>query len=63
MNAYLIAAKANAWEVEQHVSRAIDADQPAYRIEEIGRGTGCFKEDREKMLGSHRLFSKFFSAN
>ena len=44
MNAYLIAAKANAWEIGQHVGRAIDAGQPAYVMEAVGHGEGCYQK-------------------
>ena len=40
MNAYLIAAKANAWEVDQHVGHAIVANQPEYEVDALGRGAG-----------------------
>lgn len=40
MNAYLIAAKANAFELDQHVGRALDANQPDYIVEAIGCGEG-----------------------
>lgn len=41
MNAYLIVAKANAWEVDQHVGRAIEAGQPEREIEASGCGAGA----------------------
>lgn len=63
MNAYLIAAKANAWEVNQHVGRAIDATQPEYMIEANGRGIGFYRKDRERMLCRHRGFKSVFCAN
>ena len=63
MNAYLIAAKANAWELNQHVGRALEANQPGHKIEALGRGEGFFHEDRAKMLRSHRLFGGLFNAN
>ncbi len=63
MNAYLIAAKANAWEINQHVGQTIEANQPSHMIEAIGRGEGCSREDREKMIRNHRLFKNFFSEN
>lgn len=63
MNAYLIAAKANAWELNQCVGRAIEANQPGYQIEAIGRGEGCCQEDREKMVQAHRMFKGLFGSN
>lgn len=63
MNAYLIAAKANAWELNQHVGRAIDAQQPGYMIEANGRGEGFYPEDRQKMLWHHKGLKGFFSLN
>lgn len=63
MNAYLIAAKANAWEINQHVGRGVEADQPEYMIEAIGQGAGSYHEDGDKSLKSHGFFKGFFSAN
>lgn len=48
MNAYLIAAKANAWEVNQHVGRAIAADQSERESEALGCGAGS-------ILGEHGM--------
>ncbi len=63
MNAYLIAAKANAWELDQHVGRAIDANQPNYIIEALGHGVGCYHKDREKMLRPHKGLKSLFCMN
>lgn len=41
MNAYLIAAKANAWEVNQHVGRAIEADRYEREADASGCGAGA----------------------
>lgn len=53
MNAYLIAAKANAWEIDQHVGRAVDAEQPEYIFEAMGHGEGICAEDRQQLLSHH----------
>lgn len=63
MNAYLIAAKANAWEIDQHVGGAIEANQPDYLIEAIGRGEGSNPEEREKTLGHDKFLGGLFSLN
>ena len=63
MNAYLIAAKANAWEIDQHVARAIEENQPEYMIEAVGRGERFYEEDRKKMMRPHKGFKDFFSLN
>ncbi len=63
MNAYLIAAKANAWEVNQHVGRALEAKQPGYMVEAIGRGEGFYRKDREKMLHRPKGFKHLFCMN
>lgn len=62
MNAYLIAAKANAWEVDQHVGRAIEANQPEYRIDALGRGAGCDLKAKAKMMHRPSLLKSFFNA-
>lgn len=62
MNAYLIAAKANAWEVDQHVGRAIEANQPEYRIDALGRGAGCDLKAKAKIMSRPSLFKGFFRA-
>ena len=46
VNAYLIAAKANAWEVDQQVGRAIEADQPERVTEALGCGAGSAAEGK-----------------
>lgn len=61
MNAYLIAAKANAWEVDQHVGRAIDASQPEYELEAKGVGAGR-REDESTMRRVHWLKGLFAAA-
>ena len=63
MNAYLIAAKANAWEIGQHVGRAIDAGQPAYVMEAVGHGAGCYQKREAKPLHEHKGFKHLFSMN
>lgn len=50
MNAYLIAAKANAWEVSQHVGYAIEANQPEYLTDAQGRGAGCDLRMKRKIM-------------
>ena len=64
MNAYLIAAKANAWEVDQHVGHAIVANQPEYEVDALGRGAGCNLRTREAqiMRRPHLLKSIFRAA-
>ncbi len=59
MNAYYIAAKARAWEVDQHVGRALDPEQPPYKIEAHGCGEGCYEKDRAQILQNHRLVNFF----
>ena len=54
MNAYLIAAKANAWEVNQQVGRAIEAAQPEREVEAQGCGAGSAAEGKAMRRG--RLF-------
>ena len=63
MNAYFIAAKANAWEINQHVGRGVEADQPEYKTEAIGHGAGCWHEDSNEASRNHKLFKGFFSFN
>ena len=50
MNAHLIAAKANAWEVSQHVGYAIEANQPEYLTDAQGRGAGCDLRMKRKIM-------------
>ena len=54
MNAYLIAAKANAWEVDQHVGRAIDAKDAEHELDAVGVGAGS-REDGQTMRRIHWL--------
>ncbi len=63
MNAYLIAAKANAWEIDQHVGRAIEANQPEYMIEAVGRGERFYPEDKKKVMRPHKSFKDVFCLN
>lgn len=63
MNAYLIAAKANAWEIDQHIGRAVEANQPDYMIEAIGCGEGSNPEDRERMIRRDKFLGGLFSMN
>lgn len=60
MNAYLIAAKAMAFEVDQHVGRAVDARQSERETEALGFGAGSVNHD--KALRRARLFSMFRAA-
>lgn len=62
MNAYLIAAKANAWEVDQHVGRAIEANQPEYQIDALGRGAGCDLKAKAQIMRRSSLLRSFFKA-
>ena len=62
MNAYLIAAKANAWEVDQHVGRAIEANQPEYEVEALGRGAGCELQAKSKIMRRAHLLKSLFRA-
>lgn len=55
MNAYLIAAKANAWEVSQHVGYAIEANQPEYLTDAQGRGAGCDLRMKRKIMARPHL--------
>lgn len=55
MNAYLIAAKANAWEVSQHVGYAIEAHQPEYLTDAQGRGAGCDLRAKRKIMARPHL--------
>lgn len=63
MNAYLIAAKANAWEINQHVGRAVDAHQPDYLVEASGCGEGFCRQGREDALGRHKGLRGIFGLN
>lgn len=62
MNAYLIAAKANAWEVNQHVGHAIEANQPEYEVEALGRGAGCDLIAKARMMRRPSLLKDLFRA-
>lgn len=61
MNADMIAAKANAWEVDQHVGRAVDAKQPEREREAQGVGEGHGTISRFIHL-RYGLKSLFFAA-
>lgn len=63
MNAYLIAAKANAWEINQHVGRGVEAHQPEYMTEAIGQGAGIYSEGADSASKIRGFFKGFFSAN
>lgn len=63
MNAYLIAAKANAWELDQQVGRALEANLPDHKIESIGRGVAFYPEDREKMMHHQGILASLFGLN
>lgn len=62
MNANLIAAKANAWEVDQHVGRAIEANLPEYQVDALGRGAGCDLKVKAKIMSRPRFFKSLFRA-
>ncbi|NGM16932.1 hypothetical protein [Xiamenia xianingshaonis] len=56
MNAYLIAAKANAYEISTHVGHALDARQSAYEMEALGRGAGSDRKTHARMTSRARIF-------
>lgn len=60
MNAYLIAGKANAWEVNQYVGRAIEAHQPEYITDAQGRGAGCDLSTKRKIMTRRHWFKDIF---
>lgn len=62
MNAYFIAAQANAWEVSQQVGRAIEARQPEYLTDAQGRGAGCDLRTKRKVMTRPRVFKDLFRA-
>ena len=62
MNAYLIAAKANAWEVDQHVGHAIVARQPEYEVDALGRGAGTDLKAKARIMRRPSLLKGFFRA-
>ncbi len=62
MNANLIVAKANAWEVNQHVGRAIEANLPDYQVEALGRGAGCDLKAKAQIMSRPSLLKSFFHA-
>lgn len=61
MNAYLIAAKANAWEVDQHVGRAVDAEDAERELDAVGVGAGS-SDDGQTMRRIHWLKDLFHAA-
>lgn len=60
MNAYFIAAKANAWEVSQQVGHAIEAHQPEYLTDAQGRGAGCDMRTKRKVMTRPCLLKDLF---
>lgn len=62
MNANLIAAKANAWEINQHVGRAIEANLPDYQVEALGRGAGCDLKAKARIMSRPSLLRSLFRA-
>ncbi len=63
MNAYLIAAKANAFELDQHVGRAIDASQPEHMVEAFGCGEGCYHSASEHANSFRDSIKHLFGMN
>lgn len=60
MNAYFIAAKAQAWEVSQQVGHAIEAHQPEYLTDAQGRGAGCDLRTKRKVMTRPNLLKDLF---